>query len=58
MPLPVDHFCHMASKNQMIRFQNIVFKSLVTDERMNGQTEGLTNGRREQHCLPPPASLV
>jgi len=36
-----------------VRFQNIVFTSLVTDERMNGRMN-----EQVKNMVPPPASLA
>jgi len=41
-PCLVDHLCQFAS-NQFTRFENTVFTSLVTNERMEGRTFKQTN---------------
>ena len=43
--------------NRFIRFQNVLFTSLATDERRDGRMNERTDGQHE-NSMPPPASLT
>jgi len=48
MPLPHEPFAPIGMKIGSFVFQNILFKSLATDERTDGRTDGQTDGRKDE----------
>jgi len=50
-PYHVEHTCQFAQK-RLVRFQNLMFTSLVTDKRMDEQTT------RDKNIMALPASLA
>ena len=51
------HYLSNWHQSEFIRFRNIVFTSLITDERTDGRKDGRTDGQVE-NIMPPPASLA